>query len=428
MLYAIIMPMQHNHNKYNKFDLIIIGAGAAGLMCAITAASRHKKVAILDHSLKLAEKIRISGGGRCNFTNLYTKPECYISNNPHFCKSALASYTPQHFTTLLDKYNIEYHEKTLGQLFCNHSAADIINLFDYLCKENNVCRHMGVTIDHIEKPSKTYEVHTNLGIFNSETLVIATGGLSIPLIGATSFGYNIAKQFGLKIIPTAPALVPLTLSPPDLELFAPLSGTSFMSEVSIVRGVAHGVSDPTNVGKSSKSNKPMAIKFQESTLLTHRGLSGPAILQVSSYWQQNDSIMINVLPNFAIQEELKNNRSSNKLLSTFLAQFIPQRLSASLCDLLKFDKPISQLTNIDLTKIHKLVHELSMNPSGTLGYKKAEVTKGGVDCNELSSSSMMSKNIDGLYFIGEVVDVTGWLGGYNFQWAWASGYKAGMNV
>lgn len=398
------MLMQHN-----KFDTIIIGAGAAGLMCAVTAALRYKKVAILDHSIKFAEKIRISGGGRCNFTNIYTKPECYISNNPHFCKSALACYTPSHFIELLNNHGIGYHEKTLGQLFCNNSSVDIINLFVQLCKENNIIRQMGVIIHKIEKISGMFEIITNIGTFKSETLVIATGGLSIPQIGATDFGYNIAKQFNIDIVTTTPALVPLTLTNADLESFATLSGTSFMSEVSII-------------------NKRVKIKFQENTLLTHRGLSGPAILQISSYWQQNDTININILPNFSIEEELKHKRNLNKLLSTFLAQFISQRLSHSLCTLLKIDKPLSQLSNTEITKINNLIHNLTLIPNGTLGYKKAEVTRGGVDCNALSSNSMMAKNTDGLYFIGEVVDVTGWLGGYNFQWAWASGHKAGLNV
>jgi predicted Rossmann fold flavoprotein len=386
-------------------EVVIIGAGAAGLMCAYIAAQRGKKVLLLDHSHKLAEKIRISGGGRCNFTNLHTKPECYLSNNPRFCISPLSRYTPQHFTGLLDRYNIAYHEKTLGQLFCNNSANDIIKLLDFLTSENKVMRQMGVTINHLEKSQSGFELQTTLGKIRTETLVIASGGLSIPQIGATGFGYAVAKQFNLAVVPPTPALVPLTLSQEELKHFAPLAGVSFLSEVAINQ-----------------------TKFQENTLITHRGLSGPAILQISSYWHKADEIVINMLPHLNLLNLLETNRSSTKLLSNFLSQFFPERLADNICLLLQLNKPLSQLSKKEITRIGNFIHHFSLIPSGNLGYKKAEVTKGGVDTTGLSSKTMMAQDVEGLYFIGEVVDVTGWLGGYNFQWAWSSAYAAGSTL
>lgn len=390
----------------NKYDSIIIGAGAAGLMCAYIAGSQHKKVLLLDHSNKLAEKIRISGGGRCNFTNINTEPKSYISANPHFCISALSNYTPYNFTELLDQHNITYHEKTLGQLFCDNSAEDIIRLLDRLCNTNNVTRKMSIKVLNITKTPIGFEVTTdNLGIIHSETLVIATGGLSIPQIGATGFGYNLARDFGLNIIKTEPALVPLALDPEQLQYFSPLSGSSFFSQ--------------TKIDKTS---------FLENTLITHRGLSGPAILQISSYYSGGASLQIDMLPSQDITQLINENRKSNKLLSNFLALFFSSAFANSLCKMLQLDKQLCQLSNKDINHINELVHNFIITPSGTLGYKKAEVTKGGVDTKELSSKTMGSKKIDGLFFIGEVVDVTGWLGGYNFQWAWASAYAAGSSL
>ncbi|MDQ5921205.1 MAG: hypothetical protein QG673_1261 [Pseudomonadota bacterium] len=396
----------------NKYDSIIIGAGAAGLMCAYTIAGHNKKVALLDHSHKLAEKIRISGGGRCNFTNLYTKPECYISENPHFCISALSRYTPQHFCELLNKYNIPYHEKTLGQLFCNNKSEDIINLLDFLCTSKHVKRSMGVTVNNVEQTSSGFRLSTTAGDFYAETLIIATGGLSIPQIGATGFGYNIARQFGIPVIPPKPALVPLTLESDILSMFATMAGTSFFSSVSVNN-----------------------INFQENSLLTHRGLSGPAILQISSYWNSGDSITIDMLPHTRLDSnELHKDRlhssnlHSNKLLSNFLREFFSERLSASICQMLQINKSLNQLSKKEISKISNFIHSLIIKPSGTLGYKKAEVTKGGVNTQLLSSKTMAAKNIEGLFFIGEVVDVTGWLGGYNLQWAWASAYAAGNSI
>ncbi len=388
-----------------KYDTIIIGAGAAGLMCAALTGQRSKSVLLLDHSKKLAEKIRISGGGRCNFTNINATPENYLSSSPKFCISALSRYTPRHFTELLDKYQIGYHEKTLGQLFCNNNAQDIINLLDFLNTEANVKRSQGVIVESIDKTMFGFRLNTSIGVFDCETLVIATGGLAVPQIGATGFGYEVAKQFGIGLIKPEPALVPLALSANELHYLAPLSGTSFFSNVSI--------------------NK---TSFQENTLITHRGLSGPAILQISSYWNGNDQVIIDLLPQCNIIEEINNNKSSNKTLENFLSAYFSVRLAKSISEMTQINKQVCQLSKIELTKLSDFIHGFALKPSGTLGFKKAEVTKGGVDCKELSSKSMMANKIDGLFFIGEVVDVTGWLGGYNFQWAWSSAFIAAHSV
>lgn len=384
-----------------NFDVIIIGAGAAGLMCAQLSAANNCRTLIIEHSRRLAEKIRISGGGRCNFTNLNTKSECYISNNPHFATSALSRYTPQHFCEILDLHQIGYHEKTLGQLFCNDKSQAIIDLLDYLCNQNNVQRKMGTNVLQIDKTVQGFELTTTHGIFTCDKLVIATGGLAIPQIGASGFGYQIATQFGMNVLATAPALVPLTIAPQDLPNYAQLAGISFLSE--------------TSIGK---------IKFIENSLFTHRGLSGPAILQISSYWNPGNKITLNLLPTQDIATQIKLQSNSNKLLSNFLANYFSQKLALNICNLLQFDIPISQLNKTQIITINQLIHNFQICPSGSEGYKKAEVTRGGVDTNELSSKNMQSKKIDGLYFIGEVVDVTGWLGGYNFQWAWASAHAA----
>jgi predicted Rossmann fold flavoprotein len=392
------------HNKTNKdymqkkFDVIIVGAGAAGLMCAIHLGIKGKRVAILDHNTKFAEKIRISGGGKCNFTNINVDAHNYISTNPYFMISALSRYTPKHFCELLDKYNIGYHEKTLGQLFCNNSSYDIINLLSFLINNYKVQRDMGVLITNITNSPTGFIVNTKTNIqYYSDALVIATGGLALPQSGATGFGYEIAKQFGLSIISPQPALVPLTMSEYDLIHFAQLSGISFSAKIAVNN-----------------------ISFQENVLLTHRGLSGPAILQISSYWAQGQNIVIDILPEYNLVTLLHQHKSSNKLLNNFLQQFISQRLANSICQILQLNKPISQLSNKEIAQLNQFIHNFSITPNGTLGHKKAEVTKGGVATDQLSSKTMMVNNVSGLYFIGEVVDVTGWLGGYNFQWAWSS--------
>lgn len=387
-----------------KCDTLIIGAGAAGLMCAYLSGEKGQKTIILDHSAKLAEKIRISGGGRCNFTNLYTEPSCYLSQNPHFSHSALSRYTPQHFIDLLHQNNLSFHEKTLGQLFCDQKSQAIINLLDYLCRKNNVLRHMETAIHKIEKNTCGFEVHTQKGLFQTEKLVIATGGLSIPQIGASSFGYDIARQFGLNIVETAPALVPLLLSSGQGFHCAELAGTSFFSKLSI--------------GKTS---------FEENSLFTHRGLSGPAILQISSYWTPGQSISMDLLPQHSIVSEIETHRRSTILLSTLLARFFSHRLAQMLCQLLGWDGEISQMNKKNIQHLQEIIHHFQFSPSGSEGYKKAEVTRGGVSTQDLNSKTMMAKAIEGLYFIGEVVDVTGWLGGYNFQWAWSSAYAAAQS-
>jgi predicted Rossmann fold flavoprotein len=391
-----------------QFDIIIIGAGASGLMCASRLGYKNKKVLLLDHSSKLAEKIRISGGGRCNFTNIYSKPEAFISNTPKFCISALSRYTPKDFMQLLSKHNIQYHHKTLGQLFCNDSSQQIIDMLDFMCNEsNNVLRIMNVKIEHIEYNDKYIITTFDNKTYTSECLVIATGGLSIPQIGASPFGYKIAEQFGINIIPPKPALVPLTLDPKDLDNISQLAGTSFLSETSIL---------------GSK------IKFLENSLLTHRGLSGPAILQISSYWDNGKELTINLLPTILIKEHIIHHKTSNQKLSTFLSQFFSSRFANNIVGLIGIDKTLSQLSNKDIEKINQFIHNFKIKPNGTLGYKKAEVTKGGIDCKELSSKNMMSNKQSGLFFIGEIVDVTGWLGGYNFQWAWSSAISMADNI
>jgi predicted Rossmann fold flavoprotein len=388
-----------------NYNTIIIGAGAAGLMCAIEAGKRGRKVLVLEHAEKIGKKILISGGGRCNFTNLDVKPENFISNNPHFCKSALARYTPQDFIALVEKHGIKYHEKKLGQLFCDGSAKEIVQMLQQECDDACIEIYTNCTIDKIEKVNvsenseTSFRVISSLGEFTSDTLVIATGGISIPQMGATDFGYKLAKQFGLRLTKTVPALVPFTLNE---KAYSDLSGLSIDSIV--------GCNN---------------ISFRENILFTHKGLSGPAILQVSSYWNEGDEITIDLLPATDVNQ-LINEHSVNKTeLVNVLAKFFPKRFAEKWCDLNFPTKPVNKLSEKDIEMIDKRLHNWKLVPKGTEGFGKAEVTKGGVDTNELSSKTMESKRVPGLYFIGEVVDVTGWLGGYNFQWAWASGFAAG---
>lgn len=385
------------------FHVIIIGAGAAGLMCAIESGKRGRKVLVIEHAEKIGKKILISGGGRCNFTNIYTKPENFISNNPHFCKSALARYTPQDFTSLVEKHKIKYHEKKLGQLFCDGSAKEIVNMLLSECKDVGVEILVNCKVVKIRKNGK-FTIQTNLGEYSSDSLVIASGGISIPKMGATDFGYKIAEQFSLKLTEIKPGLVPLTWNKHDLKLFADLSGVSIDSVVSCKK-----------------------ITFRENILFTHKGLSGPAILQISSYWKQNEPITINLLPEINIGDELNENTSSRKLLDNFLSVYLPKRFAEKWCEINFETKPINQLNDKELEFISEKLHKWQIIP-GTEGFEKAEVTCGGIDTNELSSQTMECKKVKGLYFIGEAVDVTGWLGGYNFQWAWASGFAAGQYV
>ena len=474
------MPEQ---NSASKVDVLIIGAGAAGMMCAIEAGRRGRSVLLLDHSRSLAEKIRISGGGRCNFTNLSAKPENYLSRNPHFCRSALARYTPQHFSALLQKHNIGYHEKTLGQLFCDEGSEAIIGMLKSECDATGVNWCMPCEAHKIEQHGPPlplgeglgervrFHVNTSCGEFNAVSLVIATGGLSIPKIGATPFGYHVAGQFGIPMTKLKPGLVPLSFAPDVWKPYAELAGVSLDVVVSN--------------GKQS---------FRENILFTHRGLSGPAILQISSYWEPspqsspdpllnpppegdkklvsghpeeaialspsggkldrgfggggnrpfplggkvrmrevNQPLHINLLPDNDMAELFAQQRGSRMLLSNFLAQYLPSRFADAWCaqlaeDKLAENKPLNQYADKELTALAARLHDWQITPSGTLGYAKAEVTCGGVDTRALSSKTMECNDVPGLYFIGEVVDVTGQLGGYNLQWAWSSGYAAGQAV
>ena len=391
----------------NQFDVIVIGAGAAGLMCSIEASKRNKSVFLLEHTSKIAEKIRISGGGRCNFTNLYSDNNNFLSDNKHFCKSAFANYTQLDFINLVKKHCIEFHEKKLGQLFCNKSAKDIIEMLISECEQNKVCISLDTKIKTLEKNENFYVLETNKGIFSSSKIVVATGGLSIPKIGATDFGYKIAKQYNLKVTNLYPALVPLTFENETLEFCKSLAGVS--------------------VNASVKINKTV---FDEGLIFTHRGISGPSILQISSFWKNGKEITINLLPENNVNEILKTRRidTPKQSVSNILSDYLPNRLALAICHKLKIIDKIADTSNENINKIAQSINKWTIIPTGTEGYKTAEVTLGGVDTKEISSSTMECKTQPGLYFIGEVLDVTGHLGGHNFQWAWSSGYLAGQNV
>lgn len=388
-------------------DVIIIGAGAAGLMCAIEAGKRGRSVLIIEHAEAVGKKIRISGGGRCNFTNTGATYRNYISHNEHFMKSALARYTPDDFIKLVEKHEIPYHEKTLGQLFCDRSSKEIIAMLERECRDAGVEILLNCSAQKVFKNGEEFEIETSHGVFKSLSLVIACGGLSIPKMGAMDFGFKIARDFGLKIKETLPALVPLTFHENYAKKFGTLSGISADAIVSFKN-----------------------ISFRENILFTHRGLSGPAILQISSYWvsDRNSPIEINLLPNIDVEQYLKDNSRSKPELSTILQQYFPKRFVQVWCEEFTKSKPMVQYSPKELLKIGEELTSWKILPNGTEGYAKAEVTVGGVDTNELSSKTMEAKKMPGLYFIGEVVDVTGWLGGYNFQWAWASGFVAGQFV
>jgi len=391
------------------YDVIIIGAGAAGLMCATTAAKRGKKTLILDHAKRPGKKILISGGGRCNFTNYYIEPEKFICENPHFCKSALSQYTQWDFIALVEQYKIAYHEKTLGQLFCDDSAKDILNMLLSECENEGVTSEYQIDVLSTEKiEPDLFKIETNKGVFNCKSLVIATGGLSMPKLGATSFAFKTAENFGLNVLPTRAGLVPFTLPP---ELKTPLSDVS-------------GVSLPISVSSGGMS-------FNEDLLVTHRGLSGPAILQISSYWEPGSDISINLLPNANFNEVLSEAiiNNPNQTLLVFLSTLFARRFSEKLISILNFENiPINQLSKVKRAGIESNITNWLIKPSGTEGYRTAEITLGGVDTDQLSSKTMEVKSIKGLFFIGECIDVNGWLGGYNFQWAWSSGWVAGQNV
>ena len=388
-----------------QYDAIIIGAGAAGMMSAIEAGKRGRKVLLVDHYKKIGEKIRISGGGRCNFTNTNTNPSKFLSQNPKFVRSALSQYTQNDFINLINKYEIKFHEKKLGQLFCDHSAQQIVEMLLKECELANVTVLKEFIIKNVDKVNDQYLISTETEQYSSESLIVATGGLSVPKIGATSFGYEIAKKFDHNIIETLPALVPLTFSENILEMCKELTGLSVEAIVSF--------------------NK---VLFQEGMLFTHRGLSGPSILQISSYWKQGDNIKVNLSPKINAYQLLEEKRKLNPKLDilNIVSEILPKRLAQIICNENNVTGNISELSNKILKQISENINSWLINPTGSEGYRTAEVTLGGVNTKELSSKTMMSNKHKNLFFIGEVVDVTGHLGGYNFQWAWSSGYVAGQ--
>jgi predicted Rossmann fold flavoprotein len=388
-------------------DVIIIGAGASGLMCAIEAGKRGRRVLVIDHANKAGKKILMSGGGRCNFTNYSIEPQHYLSHNPHFCKSALSRYSQWDFLSLVTRYQIPFHERSHGQLFCNDSAKDILTMLLNECENVGVLIQLNTSVDGISKSADQFHLASSSGTLNCKSLVVATGGLSIPKMGATPFGYKIAQQFDIPVLPTYAGLVPFTLQPDDKEKFSVLSGIAVPCVVSNQRQ-----------------------QFAENVLFTHRGLSGPAILQISSYWRPGENVIINLLPQSDLEAELKAKRQQKHKgkLKTVLETQLPKRLLSCLLTEDSLNTTLPDLSDKHISQIADQLHRWTIKPNATEGYRTAEVTCGGVDCDALSSKTMASKQVPGLYFIGEVVDVTGWLGGYNFQWAWSSGWCAGQVV
>ncbi|MCA6952893.1 BaiN/RdsA family NAD(P)/FAD-dependent oxidoreductase [Pectobacterium polaris] len=393
-----------------QFDAVIIGAGAAGMFCAAQAGQRGLRVLLLDNGKKAGRKILMSGGGRCNFTNMYAEPAAYLSHNPHFCKSALARYTQWDFISLVNSHRIAYHEKTLGQLFCDDSAQQIVDMLVTECEQANVTLRLRSEVTSVEKSDDLFTVQLSNGTsFQSASLVVACGGLSMPGLGATPFGYQLAAQFGLNVLPTRAALVPFTLHKPLLEQLQTLSGVSVPTVVTAENGVT----------------------FRENILFTHRGLSGPAILQISSYWQAGEFVTINLLPDRDLTQLINDERAAhpNQSLKNTLAQWLPKRLVECLQELGQLpDVTLKQLNSAQQTQIEQSLQQWRVQPNGTEGYRTAEVTIGGVDTRALSSKTMEASAVPGLYFIGEVVDVTGWLGGYNFQWAWSSAWACAQSL
>ena len=388
-----------------QFDVIVVGAGAAGMMSAIEAGKRGRKVLLVDHAKKIGEKIRISGGGRCNFTNIHTHPSKFISNNPKFVISALKQYTQNNFIDLIKKHNIKFHEKKLGQLFCDESAQQIIDMLLLECEMAKVVLKKDTTIDDIDKQDDKYFIVIGSDKYFCQSLIIATGGLSIPKIGASKFGYDIAQKFGLKVIETLPALVPLTFSEKILAICKELTGLSVEAVVSFKKTF-----------------------FEEGMLFTHRGLSGPSILQISSYWKLGDNIKVNLSPKLDVDKFLNDRKISSPKqdIGIIVSEILPKRLAHIICNENNVNGNICELSNKVLTSLSNSINAWVINPIGTEGYRTAEVTLGGIDTEEISSKTMMSNKQPGLFFIGEVVDVTGHFGGYNFQWAWSSGYVAGQ--
>lgn len=392
-----------------SYDTVIIGAGAAGLFCASLAGQAGLSVLVLDNGKKAGRKILMSGGGRCNFTNMYIEPSAYLSENPHFCKSALARYTQWDFIELVQKHNIGYHEKTLGQLFCDDSAQQIVDLLLTECQKGKVSVRLRSEVTQIEKTDAGFTIFVDGKTITTPSVVIASGGLSMPGLGATPFGYKVAEQFGLSVLPTRAGLVPFTLHKPQLEQLSQLSGVAVPAIVTAKNGTS----------------------FKENILFTHRGLSGPAILQISSYWQAGEYVSINLLPNIDLESLLQEKRQEhpNQLLKNTLSRLLPKRFIEIMIENKQLpDVSLAQLSNERITQIATLLQEWQVQPNGTEGYRTAEVTLGGVDTRALSSKTMEATKVKGLYFIGEVVDVTGWLGGYNFQWAWSSAYACAQSL
>jgi predicted Rossmann fold flavoprotein len=398
---------QARNSQANSYDVIVLGAGAAGLMCAGFAGQRGRSVLVLEQSRHPAEKIRISGGGRCNFTNLHAGPANFLSNNPQFCRSALSGYTQRDFITLVERYGIAYHEKTRGQLFCDGSSQQIIDMLLAECRNAGAQWRLGTRISAISKSEYGFVVVTDQGEVQGRSLVVATGGPSIPKMGSSGFGYKVAEQFGLKIVPPRAALVPLTFDAALLAKFKDLSGVAVDAVV--------------GCGKT---------RFDEALLFTHRGLSGPAVLQISSYWREGHDIVIDMAPATDVLDRLKQLRRDHprQEMATALADFVPKRLARTIADAAGGPERIADFSDKLLTRVASAIKQWHMRPNGTEGYRTAEVTLGGVDTSELSSKTFEARSVPGLYFIGEVVDVTGHLGGFNFQWAWSSGVAAGRHI
>ncbi|MCQ4306901.1 NAD(P)/FAD-dependent oxidoreductase [Pseudomonas stutzeri] len=390
-------------------DVVVIGAGAAGLMCAFTAAARGRRVLLLDHANKAGKKILMSGGGRCNFTNMYTEPANFLSGNPHFCKSALARYTQWDFIEMVSRHGVPYHEKKLGQLFCDNKASDILDMLFEECRQAGVDLRLNTSVQSVERNEDGYRLQSDAGELACQSLVIATGGLSIPTLGASGFGYQIARQFGHSVLPTRAGLVPFTITEPQLKgICEALSGTSVEDCLVSCNGQS----------------------FKENILFTHRGLSGPAILQISSYWQPGDVIEINLLPHLNLVDWLAEQRRErpNTELKTLLGELFTRKMAGLLAEHWFISRPLKQYSPAELEDVSEKLGNWQLVPAGTEGYRTAEVTLGGVDTREVSSKTMESQKAPGLYFVGEVLDVTGHLGGFNFQWAWASGYAAAQYV
>jgi predicted Rossmann fold flavoprotein len=411
--FAFICEVADNSGFYSgkaknvqEWDVIVVGAGAAGLFCAITAAKRGRRVLVVDNGKRIGRKILMSGGGRCNFTNIYASPANYLSANPHFCKSALSRYTQWDFIALVAQYQIPYHEKTLGQLFCDESAKDIVDMLQQECNKAGVHIALSQEISAVEHQEGRYLLTTASHQMSCQSLVVASGGLSLPNLGATAFGFQLAEQFGINVLPVRAALVPLTWQPADKTVFAEISGVS--------------------LPVTAEAND---VVFAEDMLFTHRGLSGPAILQISSFWQPGDELKVNLLPGQSLLDLLteQQQKHPDQELKTALARLLPKRLVETLLAQQLFtNQPLKALNLKSMQKIADSLQQYVFKPNGTEGYRTAEVTLGGVDTHELSSKTMEARKQPGLYFIGEVVDVTGWLGGYNFQWAWSSGWVAGQ--